>query len=311
MDVLIAMEALPSLTLNNTTETVQRGILAACPNSRIRTVTIPSAGGGSALALTKGLGGELLSSIATEKQVFGYVDELSLALIDLPADLFEPGAESCSLGALITSALDQGAQQILLLAPKANIPDCGFGLLSELGAFQNGPESLDGMDKRLQHCKVKLLYTCDVSDHSTDLPGWLSTLRDRFATPFGFSAFDDSLPPFAQALQLGLDAEILTGEDAAAALWSLLQLDEILERSDIVLLGGAEVSPFSRSIARKAADYGALSLAITGSPCQLSPGLCAAFLCPDASLLQRLTEQLFRLIRAAEEQQHPWPDLVF
>jgi glycerate kinase len=183
-----------SMSAAEAVSAMRSGILSAIPDAECIGVPMADGGEGTVDAVVDALGGRRITVDAHDPlgrptpATYGYIADRRLAVIEIAAaagiELVAPhernalDASSFGVGQLVTSALDQGATDLLIGLGGSATNDGGAGMLSALGAVFTDADgsrlqpggaalehlrqiTLEGLDPRLAHTRIRL--ACDVT----------------------------------------------------------------------------------------------------------------------------------------------------
>lgn len=253
MKIVIAPNALKgSLSATEAAEAIKAGVRQAVPDVEI--VALPVADGGDGFIAVLG---EALGAVPQRQPVSGPVGQTvdadwlysegqctavieiatasGLALID-PTQRAPMTANTRGVGELILTALEQGAQRILLGIGGSATNDGGMGMAQALGAvfvdsrgrsLEPGGGSLieiaaidiTGLDPRLKEVNIQVI--CDVDNPLLGEQGAARVFGpQKGATPQQVAALEAGLAQFADVLdaQLGIDVRDVPGAGAGGGL---------------------------------------------------------------------------------------------
>ena len=196
MRIIIAPNAFKgSLTAGETAQSIAAGLKQSTLPCTLKLIPIADGGDGTARIISKKMSAKSVKTLIHDplgKKIFasyGWVNKTKTAVIELADasglrlikqhDLNPMKSNTRGTGELIKSALDKGAQKIILGIGGSATIDGASGLLDELGVkFLDKSErkitelpkgllalnriDLSGMDSRLKDCKIILL--CDVAN---------------------------------------------------------------------------------------------------------------------------------------------------
>jgi glycerate kinase len=196
MRIVIAPNAFKgSLTAGETTQSIAAGLKQSLLSCTLKLIPVADGGDGTAHLISKKLSAISVKTLVHHplgKEIFasyGWVNKTKTAIIEMADasglrlikenDLNPIKANTRGTGELIKSALDKGAQKIILGIGGSATVDGASGLLQELGVkfldkenrkITELPKGLlalnridvSGMDSRLKDCEVILL--CDVTN---------------------------------------------------------------------------------------------------------------------------------------------------
>lgn len=243
-----------SLDASSAASAMAQGVLAVWPDAEV--VELPGADGGegTAFALTTALGGDFHTVEVTNAlgrpvtARFGMVGErgiievaaaCGLAGLD-PAELDPVRASSSGVGELLRTALDAGAQRLLIGLGGSATTDAGVGMLTALGARFLGRDEqpirpgelvglhrvdLAGLDPRLARCRIELAVDVD-----NPLLGPQGAARvfapQKGASPAQVEALEAGLTRWADIVETQFQREVrdLPGAGAAGGLGAAFAL---------------------------------------------------------------------------------------
>ncbi|ALC07117.1 glycerate kinase [Corynebacterium deserti GIMN1.010] len=241
-----------SLSSLDAVEALAAGIQEVYPHAHITKVPMADGGEGTCEVITNILGGEFISinvhdplGAATTAR-FGFVAQSKTAIIEVAEaigiHLIEAeardiwAAQSFGVGELLTEALNQGAQKIILGLGGTVTNDGGAGMLSALGVQfkdKNG-NTLDPTPRNLSACTsldtsdldprwrtVEIILASDVTSPATGKEGATYIFGpQKGATPDSLEELDKSIATLVRALELhtGKAIDSLPGAGAAGAL---------------------------------------------------------------------------------------------
>ncbi|ADO76473.1 glycerate kinase [Halanaerobium praevalens] len=196
MNILVAPDSFKgSLTALEVAENIKEGIKIAVPQAKVELLPMADGGEGTVQALVDATGGQIIKTKVTGPlgakvdSFYGLLGNNKTAVIEMaaasglllvPKDQRNPlKTTTYGTGELIKSALDQGAEKIIIGIGGSATNDAGVGMAQALGAqilnaagqqigFGGGSLDqiakidLEGLDPRLE--KTEILTACDVDN---------------------------------------------------------------------------------------------------------------------------------------------------
>lgn len=251
--VVIAADSFKgSLTSEEVAKSVEEGIHCVYPNCQAIKTYIADGGEGTASALTRTLGGEMIEIEVNDplmrpvKASYGLVDNGKTAVIEMASasglPLVEPELRNpmktttFGTGELIHDALRRGCRRFLIGIGGSATNDAGTGMLQALGyrflvavgaELGHGGEilsriaSVDDSDRLPELSQAEFIVACDVSNPFSGPTGAAYVFApQKGADPTMVQLLDQGLKSFAGVIHsyTGIDVEQCPGSGAAGGL---------------------------------------------------------------------------------------------
>jgi len=251
MKILLAIDSYKgSLTSLEAADAAEKGILNACPNAEVVKLCIADGGEGTADAVVRAKGGEMITAKAHDPlgrmidSSFGIAGDVAViemarasGLDLLKKEEYNPLITSTrGTGDLILAALDRGCREFILGIGGSATNDGGTGMARALGARfldKNGNELVEGgaalkdlakidiagMDNRLTECRFRI--ACDVTNPLCGEKGASRVFGpQKGASADDVELLDSALQNYGARLaqDLGKDVALIPGAGAAGGL---------------------------------------------------------------------------------------------